>query len=82
MGPNAHSAPAALARRGAQAALGRRDAARKGFTARAGQGKLGPRPARAVKSGGSIAPFAGAAGGGRCSRLLVLVGLFLVLDDV
>ena len=46
----AYSAPAALTRRGAEAALGRRDAARKGFTARDGQGKLGPRPARAPQS--------------------------------
>ena len=43
-------------RRGTEAATGRSDATRRGFTARDGEGGAGPPPARGVKSGSSIAP--------------------------
>jgi len=53
---------ATAVRRGPEAALGRRDATRRGFTGRDGEGR-GPPPARPVKSGSSIAPPPGAEGG-------------------
>ena len=53
---------AAAVRHGPEAALGRRDATRRGFTGRDGEGR-GPPPARPVKSGSSTAPPPGAEGG-------------------
>lgn len=50
-------------RRGPEAALGRRDATRRGFTGRDGEGRTGTPPARPVKSGSADAPPPGAEGG-------------------
>ena len=54
---------ATAVRRGPEAALGRRDATRRGFTGRDGEGRTGPPPARPVRSGSSTAPPPGAEGG-------------------
>ena len=71
-------------RRGTEAALGRSDVTRRGFTARDGEGRTGPPPARGVKSGSATAPPAGTGGGGRCSVLFGLVSGAgrLSLDDL
>ena len=61
--PSALGLRAAAVRRGPKAALGRRDATRRGFTGRDGEGRTGPPPARPVKSGSSTAPPPGAEGG-------------------
>ena len=61
--PSALGLRAAPVWRGPKAALGRRDATRRGFTGRDGEGRTGPPPARPVKSGSSTAPPPGAEGG-------------------